>query len=70
MYQINGEHHILEWARNRPGDEVQAMLSWLRWLAEHPAESARAVRRRQPGVPAYTAMVPDTTAFVDYVIVE
>jgi hypothetical protein len=70
VYQLNGENHILEWMRTRPGDEIEAMFAWLPRLASDPEDSARAIRRNRPGVPAYTAMVPGTNAFVDYTVVE
>lgn len=70
VYQINGENHLLEWMMSRSSDEVEAMLAWLPRLAADPEESARAVRHDQPGVPAFTAMVPGTNAFVDYVVVK
>jgi len=53
-----------------PSDEVEAMLAWLPQLADDPANSARAFQRDRPGVPAYTAMVPGTNAFVDYTVIE
>ena len=70
MYQINGESHILEWMRTRPADEVEAMFAWLPQLAAEPEQTARAVRKERPGVPAFTAMVPGTNAFVDYIVVD
>ena len=70
MYQINGEDHVLAWMRERASDEVQAMFDWLPKLAADPEHVARAVKRNRPGVPAYTAMVPGTNAFVDYTVVE
>lgn len=70
MYQLNGESHILAWMKTRPSDEVAAMFAWLPQLAADPENSARAVRRNQPGVPAFTAMVPGTNAFVDYTVIE
>lgn len=57
-------------ADDRPADEIIAMLNWLPRLAANPHDSARAVRRDRPGVPAFTAMVPGTTAFVDYIVVD
>lgn len=69
-YQINGEEEILAWARDRPPEEFEAMLAWLPHLVVDPHQSARAVRNGARGVAAYTAMVPGTTAFVDYLVVE
>lgn len=54
---------------HRPADEVEAMLAWLPRLASTPEEMARAHKLNRPGVPAFTAMVPGTNAFVDYVVV-
>ena len=44
------------------------MLSWLPILAGSP-EGVASARLRREGVPAYTAAVPGTDAFVDYVVV-
>lgn len=69
MYQINGEEHVLEWMRGASAEECEAMLAWLPRLATDPEGAATATRKR-PGVPAYTAAVPGTIAFVDYTVVE
>jgi hypothetical protein len=70
VYQLNGEGHVLAWMKTRPRDEVEAMFDWLPKLAENPEAMARARQINRPGVPAFTAMVPGTNAFVDYVVVE
>jgi hypothetical protein len=70
VYQLNGEDHVLAWMRTRPSDEVEAMLDWLPKLADNPEDMARAHKIALPGVPAFTAMVPGTNAFVDYIVVE
>jgi hypothetical protein len=55
---------------DQPEDAFQAMLDWLPELAADPMNVATAFRTDQPGVPAFTAMVPGTAAFVDYLVVE
>lgn len=70
MYQINGESHVLAWMQTRPSDEVEAMFAWLPQLAENPEGTSRARQLDRRGVPAFTAMVPGTNAFVDYIVVE
>jgi hypothetical protein len=69
VYQVNGEDKVLAWMMTAPIDACQAMLDWLPQLAESPHAVATAVRQRR-GVPAYTAAVPGTTAFVDYTVVD
>ncbi len=69
-YQINGEDHVLRWlGEGEPVEQQEAMLAWLPQLSIAPERVANA-RLRRAGVPAYTARVPGTDAFVDYVVVE
>lgn len=69
-YQLNGEAHVLTWlGKNHSPDEQEAMLAWLPRLAAAP-ESEYDARLPRLGVPAYTARVPGTDAYVDYVVVE
>ena len=55
-------------AHEDPG-EREAMLAWLPRLAESPSGVATAALPR-PGVPAFTASVPGTDAWVDYIVVD
>ena len=69
MYQLNGEDKVLAWMAGASIEACEAMLDWLPRLAADPHGVATAVRKRA-GVPAYTAAVPGTIAFVDYTVVE
>ena len=69
-YQLNGEvKHVLPWLTEAAPEAQEAMLAWLPKLAESP-ETVASARLPRAGVPAYTAAVPGTEAFVDYVVVE
>jgi hypothetical protein len=69
-YQLNGEReHVLPWLSGASPEDQKALLDWLPKLAADPAGVATAVLQRR-GVPAYTAAVPGTDAFVDYVVVD
>lgn len=69
MYQLNGEERIEEWL-SRCGNPAErlSMLEWLRRLATDPVAVASA--RRDHDRPVYVAEVPDTTAFVSYLVAE
>jgi len=69
VYQLNGEDHVRDWLGGETGDAQLAMLRWLPALAADPEGVASAVLRR-PGVAAYTAAVPGTDAFVDYLVID
>lgn len=69
MYQINGEHHVMAFLAARPADDWDAFLEWLPRLAADPEGVSSAVLAR-PGVPGFTALVPDVFAYVDYLVVE
>lgn len=69
MYQINGEDVILEWLGQHSTAEQEAMLAWLPKLAADPRSVAGA-ERKGPRDLLYTATVPDTSAFVDYLVAD
>lgn len=70
MYQLNGEDHLLVWLQQEPDLHCrEAMFDWLPHLAGDPQGVASA-QRSGPGLPAYTAKVPGTDAFVDYTVIE
>ena len=69
MYQLNGEEHVLGWMRTHSSEECEAMLTFLPRLAADPLGVSTAIRR-QPGVPACTVDVPNTNAFLDYMVVD
>lgn len=69
-YQINGEEHVFNWlGEGEPPEQQEAMLAWLPQLSIAPEKVADA-RLRRSNLIAYTARVPGTDAFVDYVVVE
>ena len=46
------------------------MYDWLAAAGNDPRGAATYCREREGGVPLYIAMVPGTTAFVDYTVIE
>jgi hypothetical protein len=70
-YQLNGESHVAGWLASTDDIDARlAMLDWLPTLAKEPRESCTAMRDRSPGLPLFTAAVPGTSAFVDYVVID
>lgn len=55
--------------RSEAPPQCELMLEWLERLALDPRQVATATLNRR-GVPAFTAAVPGTDAFVDYIVVE
>ncbi|MGH9113795.1 MAG: hypothetical protein ACRDZN_16075 [Acidimicrobiales bacterium] len=70
MYDLSGTEVVELWlGRHKDPAERLALLNWLPALAADP-EGVAMARRQRPGVPVFTAEVPDVACWVTYSVIE